>query len=347
MSLHKISVFIAAVGLVALFFGFIPDNNASFTIIASGDTMMGSWAEDVISDSGYAYPFQRITPLIGDADIFFTNLEAPFGTTGQPFEKKFNFQVKPDLVNVLLAGNINLVSLANNHTMDYGPDCLKETIETLDKHQIKYAGAGLNLKEARKSAILSISNKKVGFLSYSLTFPEEFWATDTTAGTCFPWEEFTMADVKALKDSCDFVIVSCHWGQELRDTPKDYQKELAHKLIDNGADLILGHHPHVVQGIEFYKDKFIAYSLGNFIFGSYSESARDSFLLKTIVQDDNQMTAQIVPINVYNKVVDFRPEPLDGLQKKQFLDKMRRLSLELNADSIGINGDGFVNIIKS
>jgi poly-gamma-glutamate synthesis protein (capsule biosynthesis protein) len=342
----KVLLFFAVAILPALIFEFMADETPSFTILATGDTMLGSWAENTLSDSGYSYPFQKIESDIAGADIFFTNLEAPFGTVGKPFEKRFTFRVKPGLVNVLLAGKINLVSLANNHTMDYGADCLQQTLEILDKHHIKYAGAGINLKEARKPAILSINNKKVGFLSYSLTFPEEFWATDTTAGTCFPAEEFVFQDVSRLKDSCDFVIVSCHWGQELMETPKEYQRELAHQLIDYGADVILGHHPHVVQGVEFYKDKLIAYSLGNFIFGSYSDKARDSFLLKITVLEDHRMVAQIVPINVYNKEVEFRPEPLASERKKQFIEKMNRLSLELNADSIGISSDGFINLVK-
>ncbi len=316
-------------------------------ILGSGDTMMGSWAESLISDSGYAYPFQRLQSEISGADIFFTNLEAPFGATGAAFDKRFTFRVNPALVNVLLAGKINLVSLANNHTLDYGADCLSETINLLDKHNIKHAGAGFNLKEARKPAIIEAKGKRIGFLSYSLTFPEEFWATDTTAGTCFPYEEFVFADVKSLKQHVDFVIVSCHWGAELTEQPKPYQTKLGHRLIDSGADLILGHHPHIVQGIENYKGKYIVYSLGNFIFGSYSESARDSFLFKLILHETNEATAQLIPINVYNKEVDFRPEPLKGERYKTFFEKMIRLSSELNTHSIGISSEGFLSIIKS
>jgi len=316
-------------------------------ILGSGDTMMGSWAESLISDSGYAYPFQHLQSEISGADIFFTNLEAPFGTTGAAFDKRFTFRVNPSLVDVLLAGEINLVSLANNHTMDYGADCLNETIDTLEKNNIKYAGAGFSLKEARKPAIIEVKGKRIGFLSYSLTFPEEFWATDTTAGTCFPYESFVFADVKSLKQTTDFVIVACHWGAELTEQPKPYQTKFGHRLIDSGANLILGHHPHIVQGIENYKGKYIVYSLGNFIFGSYSESARDSFLFRLTLREPGETIAQIIPINVYNKEVDLRPEPLKDARYKTFLEKMNRLSSELNADSIGISSEGFFSIVKS
>ncbi len=321
--------------------------DSTLTLLSSGDTMLGSWAETVMIDSGYGYPFGYIQEYIEGSDIFFTNLEAPFGTGGTPFDKKFNFRVKPDLVKVLLAGGINLVSLANNHTMDYGPECLQQTLEILTENNIAFAGAGLDLATARKAAQMTVNGMSVGFLSYTMTFPEEFWASDTTGGTCFPYEEYVFNDVRAASDSNDFLIVSCHWGQELRETPKPYQTKMAHRLIDNGADIILGHHPHIVQGIEIYKEKPIIYSLGNFIFGSYSENARDSFLAKFKLRKNKKIVTQILPISVYNKVVEFRPVPLEGAAKTALFDHVRRLSSELNADSLGISNDGFVTLIKS
>ncbi|NIW79969.1 MAG: CapA family protein, partial [Calditrichae bacterium] len=282
------------------------------------------------------------------ADIIFTNLEAPF--CNQPelkaFNKKYTFQVNPELVNVLKTGNINLVSLANNHIMDYGIDCLKETFQVLDEHQIQYAGAGLHLNEARKATIFNIKGKRIGFLAYSLTFPEEFWATDTSAGTCFPYEEFVFSDIRELNRTCDYVIISCHWGEELRETPKEYQVKLAHQFIDVGADLILGHHPHIVQGIELYKDKLIAYSLGNFIFGSYSENAKVSLLLKVTLNSNEFMNVQILPISVYNKEVEFQPVPLNEEQKGRFFEHLTQLSLELNIFPLGITNEGILKVIN-
>jgi poly-gamma-glutamate synthesis protein (capsule biosynthesis protein) len=311
-------------------------------IFASGDTMLGSWAEMVIADSGYTYPFQKLQELIADADIFFTNLEAPFGTTGESFEKEYTFRVKPDLVKVLLAGKINLVSLGNNHIMDFGVSALQETMQVLDEHQIYYAGAGLNLSEARKPVIFEVKGKKFGFLSYSLTFPEEFWASDSTPGTCFPYDTFVFKDVAALDKEADFVIVSCHWSQELLEYPKKYQIDLAHRMIDKGADMILGHHPHVLQGIEWYKGKLIAYSLGNFIFGSYSENAKESILLKITLEPADSIVTQILPIRVYNKEVEFQPTPLNGEEKQDFFYNLAKLSMELNVSPIGINSDGII-----
>ncbi len=339
--------FIFYLSLAIALSGGSSEQEGDIVILASGDTMMGSWAQRVLADSGYAYPFERLQEEIQGTDIFFTNLEAPFGTSGSAFDKKFTFRVNPDLVKVLRAGKINLVSLANNHIMDFGPACLQETMDVLRKNEIQFAGAGMNIKEACRPAILEIKNRKFGFLAYSLTFPEEFWASDTLPGTCFPYEEFVFNDVRKLKENTDFVIVSCHWSAELLEKPKPYQRKLGRRLIDSGADLILGHHPHVVQGIEVYQGKYIVYSLGNFIFGSYSDSARDSFLFKLVLKPDGQTNGRILPINVYNKEVNFRPAPLEGARKAAFIEKMNQLSSELNTGSFGISSEGFLSGIKS
>jgi poly-gamma-glutamate capsule biosynthesis protein CapA/YwtB (metallophosphatase superfamily) len=305
--------------------------------------MLGSWTQDVIRDSGYAYPFQQIDSIFEDADIVFSNLEAPFGETGIAFpQKTYTFQVRPDLINVLVAGKVNLVSLANNHIMDYGVESLLETITLLEKHKVSFAGAGLDITQARRPASLVIRGEKITFLSFSLTFPEEFWATDSSAGACFPSHTFVYEDIKKYRAESDIIIISCHWGEELLTTPKPYQVELAHKMIDAGADIILGHHPHVVQGIEYYKNKIIAYSLGNFIFGSYSKSATESMILKMSWSNGKLDTCKVVPINVFNEMVEFQPRPLLGRQKTDFLENLNKLSLELNDYPIVISSDGKV-----
>ncbi len=309
--------------------------------------MLGSWVIEVIEQNGMDYPFQHIRPMLEEADVIFANLEAPFTTGGHPFPKKYNFRVPPKMAEVLKAGGINLVSLANNHILDYGVEGLTETLETLKQWGIYFVGAGLDLQEARKPAILSIGDQKIGFLAYSLTFPEEFWATDSTAGTCFPFHHFVFQDVQDLKKEVDWVIISCHWGQELMDRPKPYQITLAHQLIDAGADVILGHHPHVIQGIEIYRGKPIVYSLGNFIFGSYSENAKVSMLVEIRFQTDATYELRIHPINVYNKEVEFQPKPLEGLSRQQFLTYLENLSRELNLSEVVISSDGKLTYKKN
>lgn len=333
---------------VVFFLNWLSTTHATdtLTVIAAGDVMLDSWIEQIIPDSGYDYPFRHLNDFLHSADLVFANLEAPFGTTGEPFEKEFAFQVHPDLVQVLLAGNINLVSLANNHTLDYGPACLKETLKILDQHHIRYSGAGVTLSDARKPALINVRGKRVALLAYNLTFPQEFWATDTTAGTCFPYDTFVFQDIARADREADIVLVSCHWGQELNQTPRPYQIDFAHRAIDAGADVVLGHHPHVIQGMEFYRGKLIAYSLGNFVFASYSEKAKESMLLKLTWGKDDSLGVYVLPINVYNRDVNFQPAPLEGEQREAFFRHLIKLSGELNSLPLVISSDGNVKRVK-
>jgi poly-gamma-glutamate synthesis protein (capsule biosynthesis protein) len=309
-------------------------------IVAGGDVMLDSWIEEVVRTEGWHYPFIYLDSILSDSDLVFANLEAPFGMQDSAYPKTYTFQVSPDLVQVLQAGKINVVSLANNHILDFGTEALKETMQLLAKHQIKYSGAGMNLSEARKPAIFEIKEKKIAVASYSLTFPVEFWATDSSGGTCFPSHTFFYKDIRRFKEENDLLVISFHWGGELLTAPKEYQLELAHKAIDAGADLILGHHPHVIQGLEIYKGKLIAYSLGNYVFSSYSDKATKSMLLKFSYNGDVIEKCTIYPINVHNRFVEFQPRLLAHSDKTMFLNELIELSQELNSQPLVINSAG-------
>jgi len=341
-----LSFLLAFVVLTALTvdFGSLHASDSQIEIVAGGDVMLGSWAQETILRNGWDYPFQNLDTLLNRADIVFANLEAPFGTGGKAFEKQYSFRVAPDLVNVLKAGRINMINLANNHIMDFGPDVLKQTIALLGKNHIKYSGAGSDLQKARLPAQFEIKGTKIAFLCYSLTFPEEFWATDTSAGTGFPYDTFFFDDVRKLKRENDLVIVSFHWGGELLKSPKPYQVRLAHQTINAGADIILGHHPHVVQGIEVYHNKIIAYSLGNFVFGSFSENVRDSMLLKIYYGTNGIVKCKINPIFVYNKEVEFQPRMLSGAGKVNFIKELQNISQELNGSRNVISSAGWIQL---
>ena len=342
---RAVGVIVTVIVMMAFF---LPDSLATpvetLTIIAGGDVMLGSWVESPIREKGYHYPFVHLDSILTDADVMFVNLEAPFGQGDSAFNKTYTFRVPPDLVGVLTAGRINTVSLANNHILDYGAGALQETMEVLSRHQITFSGAGMNLGQARKPAYLTSRGRKIAVVSYSLTFPEEFWATDSAAGTCFPSHTFLYRDLKALRQECDLLIVSFHWGAELMETPKEYQVDLAHRAIRAGADLILGHHPHVIQGLEIYQGKLIAYSLGNYIFGSYSESVKYSMLLKMEMGKEGIERFRVIPLNVYNRVVDFQPRPLQGEEQDLFFKKLTELSLELNRQPFVVKNAGWTEL---
>ena len=136
--------------------------------------------------------------------------------------------------------------------------------------------------------------------------------------------------IEGMSRQVDLLVVAFHWGGELRTDPKPYQRHYAHRAIDWGADLIIGHHPHVLQGIELYRDRLIAYSLGNFVFGSYSRNARDSIILRVRYDRLGLLYAEIIPISVFNLEVQFQPRLLRGEDRDRVIATLNTISKDLN-----------------
>ena len=237
--------------------------------------MLGGTGTPEFQRFGYDYPFEKTRGLLKQAQLVFGNLEGPMTHADHaPVEKKYVYRSPPEKVAPALRNaGFNVVSLANNHTMDQGVEGLRHTLEALDLVGIKYAGAGMDLAAARRPAILQAGNTRVAFLAYTLTFPEEFWATPDKPGSPFGHEAHVRADIAAATRQADIVIVSFHWGAEGKIELRDYQKQLGRAAIDAGAAAVIGHHPHVLQGVERYRHGVILYSLGNFAFGTYGPEA--------------------------------------------------------------------------
>ena len=312
------------------------------TIAAVGDVMLGSWVSPILEIKGAFYPFTQTRKHLRSTDIAIANLEAPFTLVGEPFEKKFNFKVPPKFARGLPDGGIKVVTLANNHIMDYGETGLISTMAALDNIGVKHSGAGMNFIEAHKPAVVAIDGRSVAFFGYSMTFPTEFYAKEDSSGTAYPEPEILTSMLAAWRDSVDFIVTSFHWSAEKREAPKDYQIFFAHLAIDSGSDLVLGHHPHVLQGLEIYKNKLIAYSLGNFAFGSYSQYARDSIILKVHLSQDGLLFGQCVPINVDNSEVEFQPQPVSGERAAAIISKLQKLSLPLNGEKNILSDSGLI-----
>ena len=305
-------------------------NNNSVRFFAAGDFNVAHWITPILEKRGVEFPFKYIKDYLFSADLVFVNLEAPFCNDGVPFEKNFVFKVPESHVNTLKAGNINLVSLANNHILDYRMPCLETTVQLLKKEKIQFAGAGNTFAEAQKPAVFEINGIQFAFFAYSMTLPKYFFATDSSGGTAYPEYKVMRDSISKYDKMVDFVLVSFHWGQELTDIPKDYQQKYAHWAIDFGADIILGHHPHVLQGIERYKNKFIFYSLANFVFASYSNKAVESIIIDLNFTKNGIENISIVPINVNNYNVYFQPKIIDSSKKIKIIDYINSVSGELN-----------------
>lgn len=318
----------------------------TLTIAAVGDIMMDGTARPEFKKFGYDYPFVHVGKVIKRADIALGNLEGPLTTGGSvDVEKKYVFRSPPDKVAAALAKTgFDVFSLANNHTLDYGVQGMADTIDALNRHGLAYSGAGMDLSSARQPVIIERKGKRIAFLAYSLTFPEEFWAKKNQPGTAFGHESHVRKDVASAKTEADIVIVSFHWGREGTTELRPYQTALGHAAIDEGAAAVVGHHPHILQGIERYKQGVILYSLGNFVFGSYSYRARHAAIGELVFEGNRVKTVRMVPINVFNPEVVFQPQVLTGDKAAEVISELSKLSQPLgvavsNHGDIGVAGE--------
>jgi poly-gamma-glutamate synthesis protein (capsule biosynthesis protein) len=298
-----------------------------FTIAAVGDIMLGGRAEPVLRGRGPAYPFRSVLPVLKQADVIVGNLESPISTRGEAVKnKKFTLRAGPIAVDALKEAGIRVVTLANNHAMDFGPLALQDTLTSLSENGILFSGAGMNLDDARSPALLRIGGRTLAFLSYSLTFPLEFFAAPARPGTAPGYADYVQEDIQKARGMADIVVVSFHWGAEVMFAAKDYQIALGRQAIDWGADLVLGHHPHVLQELELYKGRLIAYSLGNFVFGSESDRTNASIILLCTFKGNTFVKAEAVPLDVNNYRVRYQPRILAGAEGTAVLDWLAEAS---------------------
>ena len=237
--------------------------------------------------------FRNVAPLIKEGDIGFCQLEVNFSTRGTPLpQARLPMRADPAGARAIRDAGFHVVSFASNHCMDWGRDALFDTIDFLTKEKLAVIGVGSTLEEARKPAILECKGTRIAFLAYNSVLPMAYWAEEGRPG-CVPLRAFTVYeqiehdqpgtpcrvhtfphkadlaamvdDIRKAKSQADLVIVSTHWGVHfIPAVIADYEKEIAHAAIDAGADLIVGHHPHILKGIEIYKGKVIFHSLCNF-----------------------------------------------------------------------------------
>lgn len=276
---------------------------------------------------------KELVEIMNSVDVMMINQEFPFSTRGTKMDdKQYTFRVDPNRVNVFPEMGVDIVSLANNHTLDFGTDALLDTIDTLDNAKIKHVGAGRNLEAAKLTKSFEIYDKKIAFLGASRVIPVYEWNAMKEQPGLFTTYDPTLLleEIKIAKNNNDIVVVYVHWGIERAKHPKDYQRNLGKQYIDAGADIIIGSHPHVLQGIEYYKGKPIVYSLGNFIFGSRNFS---TMLLKVKINMDNEITLSLIPCQSTNGYTIQK----DKKQWKEFNKYMEQISFNTIIDE-----DGFV-----
>ena len=299
---------------------------------AVGDILLTGTAIEMIRNKGPKEPFIFVLEELEKSDLVFGNLECPLSNSGSPLKNKCCLYSPPETVKSLKSAGFNVLSLANNHIFDYGYEGFEDTISLLEENSISWFGAGKNLEEARMPAIMNINGMLIGFLGYSWDFIGSKNATKNDFGTAPLSGKIILKDVVKLKESVDIVIVSLHWSYERENYPLPSQRKLAHKIIDAGASLLLGHHPHVLQGIEKYDNGVIVYSLGNFIFPDVSykhynlvqkPENKESIIFSCEISKNGIEDFDIIPIKSNNQ---FQPKILKNKETELILKKIENLS---------------------
>lgn len=234
------------------------------------------------------------------ADILMINNEFPFTTSEDKWpDKKFNFKVDPKYVSVLTDMGVDIATLANNHALDYGRSGLTDSITTLESAGIKSSGAGNSLAEASALKTFEVEGKTFGFLSASRVIPSGAWnITDCQPGLFCTYDEKLLVNaITEARSQVDYLFVYVHWGIERVEYPENYERDLATKYIQAGADAVIGTHPHVLQGIEFINGKPVFYSLGNFI---SSSTINKTMAIKITVKPDGSTVYSLIPAAATN-----------------------------------------------
>jgi poly-gamma-glutamate synthesis protein (capsule biosynthesis protein) len=275
--------------------------NTPINILSFGDMMLDRYIRKFIDNNGSNALFTNILPLLRDKDMIVVNLEGSITNFNpKPLDpNNVSFTFDPKIVPELKKIGFTHFSLANNHSLDFGAEGVRQTKEFLDKENLKYFGDYKN--KTALSYIESVENFKVGLIGY-----HELFDPDTNS---------VISEIKNIRDKTDFIIVYPHWGAEYKINFSKSQQDKAYKFIDAGADAVLGAHPHVIQPIEIYKDKVIFYSLGNFIFDqTFSQNTQQGLAVNIKLKPDN-ITYEIIPLQSKSLV----PYILEGSGREKIL----------------------------
>lgn len=302
------------------------------TIVFTGDVLLSDYVLNNYRADGISGVLSPELLLeLQNADLTVINNEFPFSTRGtQAPDKQFTFRVNPQYVSVLTDMGVDLAGLANNHVLDYGADALLDTFDTLDQAGIDYLGAGDSQERASALITKEVNGQTFGFLAASRVIPVVEWDVRNCQPGVFTTYDPTLllAAIGEAKEQCDYLMVLVHWGIERDEYPQDYQSVLAARYIDAGADLIIGSHPHVLQGISYYRDKPIFYSLGNFIFNQ--EIARTA-AVRVTVEPDHSATLQLIPASATGACTSLRTGK-DAESIFSYLEQISDASVSIDAD---------------
>ena len=283
-------------------------------LVFVGDIMMSRNVSAMIENNyngDYGFLFDHVEDYLNQADIAFGNLESVISNLGLPNKIKGAplFRANPSAVDALVSAGFDILSVANNHCFDYGAVAMEDSFNTLRRNGIQDVGGGFKAEEAYAPVIFAVKNNndetimKIAYLALNAvadTGYQSWIATSDGSGIAWATTESMEKAVYMARSLADVVIVSLHFGTQYETLPKNkVQDDLAHLAIDRGADLVIGHHPHVVQPVMSYSGKYIVYSLGNFIFDRDGDLTREGMVVEVILQDKEivEITPKCYTIN--------------------------------------------------
>jgi poly-gamma-glutamate synthesis protein (capsule biosynthesis protein) len=266
------------------------------TLVAVGDIRLDGPVGAIIARLGPGAPTADIREPLA-ADIVFGNLEGSITRRGEKQPKTWNFRAPPKNLACLKEAGFTVLNVANNHTMDFGREGFEDTVAAVRKRGFLLVGGGRDRQEAEALRIARAGSLKVGFLGFTSTFPQEAWAKRHRPGVAYSDFDRFPAIIRAARPLCDVLVVSFHGGTELAPEPNEIQKSFARAAIEAGADLVIGHHPHVLQAVEVYRGKPILYSLGNFLFVSPNPDTRATVIARAALTPSGVRSIEFVPVD--------------------------------------------------
>jgi len=337
---------------------------ASLVLSACGDILLARGPGNSAASFGNNFLFEGAKEILKHSDLAFANLESPASYNGKPYPGKppeVTFRAKPETLSGMAWAGFDIVSLANNHMYDYGPQALTDTLGYLDELGIARVGAGKNLEEARRPAVIKANGQSLAFLAYA----EPIWSArgakvdpagntlskkealyhdgqlfkklyEAASQDTLPYAGIAHCKLKDLhadiefvkkKFNPDYIFVSVHWGEEHWNVPTKAQKLFGRAAIDAGANAVLGHHPHVLQGVEKYRDGLIIYSMGNFVFDMQAESTYQTAVFHLELSGGKIVGLKIEPVYIARGL--YAPALATGKQKEAILNNMLSWSKQL------------------
>jgi poly-gamma-glutamate capsule biosynthesis protein CapA/YwtB (metallophosphatase superfamily) len=327
----------ASMALIVLFQSVVNSSAQPVTrtveIAAVGDILLARGVERQIEKHGAKYPFEKVAEILSKADLVFGNLENPLTNNCAKADKKFSFKARAEYSKILGAASFDVLSLANNHSLDCGKRGLLETFENLEKENLRWIGAGKTKAEIVSPVYFEANEIKIAFLGFTAVSPGKL--AEKSPRVAFATEENITGAIKAARAKADVIIVSFHWGTEYAARPNDEQIRLAETAVKAGADVILGHHPHVLQPFQLMHKSngegqaLVAYSLGNFLFDSpvkLNKRVGESVILKIRLDKKGLVAAEVVPVSIEN----YRPVVADEKNRQLILTHLNRISGDFN-----------------